>query len=225
MLCFVSLGFVLIYLAPLLVLLIVVLTMDFAPDPSLDCRYHPLPNTTTRTHTHTHTHTQRHSTHRFWQLSASQNLSPIKGSTVVLVDVATNNLTPMSDKSQVQVAQVGALLALMFKSCCEFCTVIAFDSVSGGHETVTDIDSNDMLASVNRIAHMGPLPRPHGGAPGGLLQNLYGQILAGEQRVDSIVLLRGVLNIDTHPLDWFTNRYRKLVRADFMRVEVCDFDS
>ena len=126
----------------------------------------------------------------------------------------------MSDKSQVQVAQVGALLALMFKSCCEFCTIIAFDSNSGGHVTVTDIDPNDMLASVNRIADMGPLPRSND-AGKGLLQNLFRQILAGEQRVDSIVLLRGVNEVDTTALDWLTTRYRKLVRADFMRVEVC----
>ena len=141
---------------------------------------------------------------------------------MVLLDVALANKAPMSDKSQVQVAQVGALLALMFKSCCEFCTIIAFDSDTGGHVTVTDIDPNDMLASVNRIADMGPLP----GSPAkGLLQNLFRQILAGEQRVDSIVLLRGVNNVDTTALDWLTTRYRKLVRADFMRVEVCVSES
>ncbi len=106
----------------------------------------------------------------------------------------------------------------MFKSCCEFCSIFAFDSDSGGYIPIEGIDQNDMLASVNRIANLGPLSGFE--SSDGILSNLFGQILAAQQRVDSVVLLKGATSVDTASLDWFCNRYRKLVRSDLMRVEV-----
>ncbi len=162
------------------------------------------------------------------KVATSFNLSPIKGSTAIFLNAgykmeqtnptAAGKSARSLGKSVTSVADIAALLALMFNYSCEYAKLVIFQN--GNITSEVKLDSGTILESMKTLRSPdipGVRQTDHGSFP----RSTMSDFLFDRKHFDNIVVLsQGIENSDISFVSEFLKSYRSLVNPQLLFVNV-----
>ncbi|KAL4232139.1 hypothetical protein ACF0H5_009714 [Mactra antiquata] len=171
------------------------------------------------------------------KLATVYNVSPIRGTTVILCDVGSNMNTPCTAARGLgkprTMLEVSILLGLMCKYSCEDCIFYAF-SMDRLMYTTVELDKGTILDNMSTV--MSSVQNGENAKyvefEGGLPMSLLYEKLRDRVQIDNLLVFTGGLHAeDRKLLSSFMDLYRRLVNPDLLYVNVsfagkgCGFSS
>ena len=157
------------------------------------------------------------------KIATSHNVSPIRGSTLILCNVGKNMDRPCTAARGLgkprTVQEVGILLGLMCKYSCEQCTLVLYGESSQAQVELAEGTILHNMERVQQVVREKELTEGEGVIP---MKMLY-EMLVSRSPVDNLVVLTDAMKLDDvqgQQMMDFLHKYRHLVNPDLLFVSV-----